>query len=317
MIRGNVSSPTTAPATISSRRLASRWASNRATAPSRTRIPPAILRSFIRARLYHGAREGPDRAIIHAMRIGFSLHNNQGIEDVHALVELAVRAESLGFESVWAHDHVFNVGHVLDRIGGRPYYEPLTLLSYVAARTTRVRLGTSVLVLPYHNPIRLAKTAATLDVLSGGRLILGVGVGAIEKEMQAMGNAFKERGAFSDEAIAVMRTLWRDEDPRFDGTWSQFADMKFSPKPRQQPIPIVIGGVSRPAIRRAARLGDGWQPLGLSPEALGEGMATLREELRACGRDPAAVPVSLTLSLTESRPRRHALGTGPADVVRN
>jgi alkanesulfonate monooxygenase SsuD/methylene tetrahydromethanopterin reductase-like flavin-dependent oxidoreductase (luciferase family) len=132
-----------------------------------------------------------------------------------------------------------------------------------------------------------------------------------------MGNAFKERGAFSDEAIAVMRTLWRDEDPRFDGTWSQFADMKFSPKPRQQPIPIVIGGVSRPAIRRAARLGDGWQPLGLSPDVLAEGMSTLRDELRACGRDPSAVPVSIALSLTESRPRRHALGTAPAEVVRN
>ena len=251
------------------------------------------------------------------MRIGISLLNNWGIEDVQALVGLAVRAEELGVDSVWTHDHVFNVGHVFDRIGGRPYYEPLTLLSFVAARTTGVRLGTSVLVLPYHNPIRLAKTAATLDVLSGGRLILGVGVGAIEKEMQAMGNAFKERGAFSDEAIDVMRTLWRDEDPRYDGTWSQFADMKFSPKPRQRPIPIVIGGVSRLAIRRAARLGDGWQPLGLSPEALAEGMATLREELRACGRSAAQVPVSLALSLTESRPGRYVLGTAPDEIVRN
>ena len=109
------------------------------------------------------------------------------------------------------------MGHVFERIGGRPYYEPLTLLSFVAARTSRVRLGTSVLVLPYHNPIRLAKAAATLDVLSGGRLILGVGVGAIEKEMQAMGTPFAERGAFSDEAIAAMRALWTEAEPRFDG----------------------------------------------------------------------------------------------------
>jgi hypothetical protein len=104
------------------------------------------------------------------MQIGFSLHNNGGVEDVQALVELASRAEALGFASVWVHDHVFNAGHVFTRIGRKPYYEPLTLLSYVAARTQRVGLGTSVLVLPYHNPIRLAKTAATLDVLSGGRL---------------------------------------------------------------------------------------------------------------------------------------------------
>jgi probable F420-dependent oxidoreductase len=252
------------------------------------------------------------------MKIGFSLLNNWGIEDVQALVGLAVRAEELGFDSVWTHDHVFNVGHVLDRIGGRPYYEPLTLLSFVAARTTRVRLGTSVLVLPYHNPIRLAKTAATLDVLSGGRLILGVGVGAIENEMEAMGSPFKERGAITDEAMAVMRTLWTEEDPRFDGKYSRFAGMKFSPKPLQKPsIPLVIGGVSRAAIRRAARLGDGWQPLGLSPEALGQGIAALREEARAAGRDVAKIPVSIALSLAASRPGRHALGTEPAEIAKN
>jgi probable F420-dependent oxidoreductase len=257
--------------------------------------------------MYHGT-----------MKIGFSLLNNWGIEDVQALVGLAERAEELGFDSVWTHDHVFNVGHVFDRIGGRPYYEPLTLLSFVAARTRRVRLGTSVLVLPYHNPIRLAKTAATLDVLSGGRLILGVGVGAIESEMEAMGTPFKERAAFTDEAIGVMRTLWSEEDPRFDGKYSRFAGMKFSPKPVQKPsVPILIGGVSRAAIRRAARLGDGWQPLGLAPDALGQGIAALRVELRACGRDAAKVPVSIAMSITTSTPRRYALGTEQAEIVQN
>jgi probable F420-dependent oxidoreductase len=250
------------------------------------------------------------------MRIGLSLLNNWGVEDAQALVGLASRAEALGFDSVWAHDHVFNVGHVLDRIGGRPYYEPLTLLNFVAARTTRVRLGTSVLVLPYHNPIRLAKTVATLDVLSEGRVILGVGVGAIEREMEAMGSAFKERGAITDEAIAVMRTLWTEDEPRFDGAYSRFAAMKFSPKPRQR-VPIVIGGVSRAAIRRAARVGDGWQPLGLSPEALGESMVVLRDEARAAGRDAATIPVSIALSLAASRPGRYALGTEAAEVARN
>jgi probable F420-dependent oxidoreductase len=252
------------------------------------------------------------------MKIGFSLLNNWGIDDVHALVDLAARAEALGLDSVWVHDHVFNVGHVLDRIGPRPYYEPLTLLSFVAARTERVRLGTSVLVLPYHNAIRLAKTAATLDVLSRGRLVLGVGVGAIEQEMQAMGTPFKERGAFTDEAIAVMRALWTQERPSFAGRYSQFAGMPFSPKPVQKPsIPLVIGGVSRAAIRRAARLGDGWHPLGLTPEALGQGMALLREEARACERDAATIPVSLALSITAPTPRRYALGTDPAEIARN
>ena len=251
------------------------------------------------------------------MKLGFSLLNNQGIEDVQALVGLAVRAEALGFDSVWVHDHVFNVGHVLERIGDKPYYEPLALLSFVAARTTRVRLGTSVLVLPYHNPIRLAKTAATLDVLSGGRLILGVGVGALENEMEAMGTPFKQRGAFTDEAIEAMRALWTQEDPRFEGRFSRFAGMKFSPKPLQVPIPIVVGGVSRAAIRRAARVGDGWQPLGFSPEALAQAMGTLREEARACGRDAAAIAVAIAMSLGTGARGRFALGTKPAEVLQN
>lgn len=251
------------------------------------------------------------------MRIGVSLLNNQGIEDVHALVDLACRAEELGFNSVWVHDHVFNVGHVLERIGDRPYYEPLTLLSFVAARTARVRLGTSVLVLPYHHPIRLAKTAATLDVLSGGRLILGIGVGLIEQEMRAMGSPFTERGAVTDEAIAVMRTLWTDADPVFDGRYHHFAGMKFSPKPVQRPIPVVIGGVSRAAIRRAARLGDGWHPLGLSPDALAKSMASLGDEARAAGRDAAQIPVSIAMTLGASTPRRAALGKDPAEIIRN
>jgi probable F420-dependent oxidoreductase len=207
---------------------------------------------------------------------------------------------------------------VFDRIGNKPYYEPLTLLSFVAARTSRVRLGTSVLVLPYHNPVRLAKTAATLDVLSGGRLVLGVGVGSIENETLAMGSPFAERGALSDEAIAVMRTLWTEEDPSFDGTYSRFSGMKFSPKPLQRSIPLVIGGVSRAAIRRAARLGDGWQPLGLSPEALAEGIARLREEARARGRDGSKIPVSIAMGLgAPGSRRRHALGSDPGEIVRN
>jgi len=252
------------------------------------------------------------------MKLGFSLLNNWGVGDAQALVDLACRAEELGIDSVWVHDHVFNVGHVFDRIGGKPYYEPLTLLSFVAARTRRVRLGTSVLVLPYHNPVRLAKAAATLDVLSGGRLIMGVGVGLIEKEIRAMGSPYAERGAFTDEAIAVMRALWTQDEPKFEGKFSRFDGMKFSPKPLQKPsIPIVIGGVSRHAIRRAARLGDGWQPLGLAPDALGQGMADLREAARAAGRDAATIPVSIAMSLAAARAGRHALGTKPVEIIKN
>ena len=136
-----------------------------------------------------------------------------------------------------------------------------------------------MLVLPYHNPIRLAKAAATLDVLSGGRLILGVGVGAVPPESEAMGSPYAERGAITDEAIAVMKALWTQEEPSFAGQYSRFSGMPFSPKPVQRPhIPILIGGNSRAAIRRAVRLGNGWHPLAVSPEALRHGIRDMHEQ---------------------------------------
>jgi probable F420-dependent oxidoreductase len=251
------------------------------------------------------------------MQIGISLLNNWGIEDVQSLVQLASRAEALGFASVWVHDHVFNAGHVFRRIGHRPYFEPLTLLSYVAARTERVGLGTSVLVLPYHNPIRLAKTAATLDVLSGGRLILGVGVGAVAPESEAMGSPYAARGAITDEAIAIMKELWTADEPSFAGKYHRFSGMPFSPKPRQQPhIPLLIGGNSRAAIRRAVRLGNGWHPLAVSPQTLTQDIRYLQAQAKAAGRDIAEIPVSLSIPLGPSTAQRAALGTTPQEMVR-
>jgi probable F420-dependent oxidoreductase len=263
------------------------------------------------------------------MKISVSLPNNWGVEDVQAIFKLADRAEALGFDSVWVAEHVFNVSYVYNRIGNRPYYEPLTILSYIAARTEKVGLGTSVLVLPYHNPIRLAKVAATLDVMSSGRLRLGVGVGVIEQELEAMGSAFSERGAITNEAIAVMKELWTQEDPSFDGRYSKFSGMKFSPKPLQKPhIPIVIGGTSRAAIRRAARMGNGWHPTPLSPEELGQGMGYLKERAQAAGRDASEIPVSIRLDMGQpravsTRPQatanasRYTLGGEPEEIVHN
>ena len=250
------------------------------------------------------------------MEFGFSLSNNQGMEDVRDVLSLARQAEELGFDSVWASEHVFNTSYVYDRIGNRPYYEPLAILSYVAATTSRVLLGTSVLVIPYHNPIKLAKTAATLDVMSGGRLVLGIGVGVIEQEMEAMGVPFAERGAFTDEAIAVMKELWSQEDPTFQGRFSSFSGMKFSPKPLQQPnIPLVIGGTSRAAIRRAARAGNGWHPTAMPPEELSQAMRYLQERTTAAGRDPSEVPVSISIPMGEGREGRFSLGNDPAEIV--
>ena len=250
------------------------------------------------------------------MYLGLSLQNNWGIEDVQSLVHLARKAEEWGFASVWVHDHVFNAAHVFTRIGKKPYYEPLTLLSYVAACTQRVGLGTSVLVLPYHNPIRLAKTAATLDVLSGGRLILGVGVGGVAPESEAMGSPYAERGAITDEAIAIMKELWTKEDPSFSGKYHHFSGMPFSPKPLQKPhIPVLIGGNSRAAIRRAVRLGNGWHPFSTSPETVGEGINYLREYAQGAGREVAEIPISVSLPLGLPTTRGDALGTAPRAIV--
>ena len=239
------------------------------------------------------------------------------MEDAHGVVDLAVRAEELGYESVWASEHVFNVSYVYDRIGNRPYYEPLTMLTYVAANTTSIGLGTSVLVLPYHNPIRLAKVAATLDVLSKGRLMLGVGVGVIEEELEAMGSSFADRGAISDEAIAIMKELWTKEDPSFQGKYHRFSGMKFTPKPVQKPhIPIVIGGTSRAAIRRAARSGTTWHPTALAPQALAEGMDYLKEQAVKAGRDPSEISVSVSAAIGSTHNHnRYSLGEDPEEIL--
>ena len=239
------------------------------------------------------------------------------MEDAHGVVDLAVRAEELGYESVWASEHVFNGSYVYDRIGNRPYYEPLTMLTYVAANTTSIGLGTSVLVLPYHNPIRLAKVAATLDVLSKGRLMLGVGVGVIEEELEAMGSAFEDRGAISDEAIAIMKELWTKEDPSFQGKYHRFSGMKFTPKPVQKPhIPIVLGGTSRAAIRRAARSGTTWHPTALAPEALAAGMDYLKEQAVKAGRDPSEISVSVSAAIGSTHNHnRYSLGEEPVEIL--
>lgn len=229
---------------------------------------------------------------------------------------------------MWVSDHVFNVGYVFERIGDKPYYDPLTVLSYVAATTKRIKLGTSVLVLPYYNPIRLAKTTATLDVISGGRLTLGVGVGVIEQEFDALGSPFAERGAVTNETIAIMKELWTQEDPSYQGKYYRFPAMKFSPKPIQKPhVPLLIGGGVTghlsSAIQRAVQMGNGWHPSSMSPEALSQGIQFLRERCEAAGRDPLEVPVSMRIDMAVPstpkgyQPERYWLGQESREILHN
>ena len=216
-----------------------------------------------------------------------------------AIVEVALAAERLGYDSVWATDHLL-VPSDMPRFGR--IFESVSTLAYLGGVTSRVRLGTSVLVVALRNAIEVAKQAATIDELTGGRLVLGVAAGYAEREFAALGASFHDRGSHLDEAIGVMRTLWTNPEPRADGPRYRFAEVLFDPRPAQPGgVPIWVGGNSAAAIDRAARLGDAWHPDGLSSAEIAEGIASLRAATPA-GRH---VGVSLRRSL-DLRP-----GVGP------
>ncbi len=222
------------------------------------------------------------------MKIGVTIPNNWGIEDVQQVLAFGPLAEQLGFDSVWVMDHFFNNGYIGERLNDKPYYHPLATLSHLSATTQRVLLGTSVLVLPYHNPVELAKYAASLDQMSGGRVTLGVGVGAMTEEFQALGISMRQRGSLTNECIAIMKELWTNTDASYHSRRWNFDEIKFSPKPLQKPhIPLWIGGSSPGALKRAAILGDGWHPSGVSPEEFSMGRREIHDLARVAGtRNP-------------------------------
>lgn len=232
------------------------------------------------------------------MKFGITIPNNWGIEDPQNVLDFGPMAEELGYDSVWVMDHLFNNGYIRERLDDKPYYHPLATLSHLSATTRRVALGTSVLVLPYHNPVALAKYAASLDQMSGGRVILGVGVGAMQEEFAALGVPFRQRGALTNECIEVMIELWTNPDPSYNSSRWQFADLKFSPKPLQKPyIPLWIGGASPGAKKRAATIGDGWHPSGLSPDAFRSAKAEIEKMAIEAGRDPNALTMSVRVEV--------------------
>jgi probable F420-dependent oxidoreductase len=213
------------------------------------------------------------------------------------LAQIAQRAEDLGFAYLWVSDHIVlpvqSTAHYPYTADGQipfapttPILEPLTTLAYVAGVTRRIRIGTSVLIVPYRHPLITAKMIATLDVLSGGRFVCGVGVGWLTEEFRALGLSIDERGARTQEYLQIMKECWTQEDPAFHGKFYQFSGIKFAPKPRQKPHPpIWVGGNSPAALRRVIEVGDGWHGIWLTPEEVERKVAMLRKLAAEAGRE--------------------------------
>ncbi len=246
------------------------------------------------------------------MQLGFNLPISGPNSSPHDLSRLAREGEAMGYDYLTVTDHV-----VLPDMSapGYPYsesgefygsgpterHELLTAASFIAAKTERIRLVLAVLVVPHRPAVLAAKMLSTIDVLSQGRLVVGIGAGWLKAEFDAVVTTpFAERGAVTDEYLEAFRALWTSEHPRFDGRYTRFADLIFLPKPVQKPHPpIWVGGESGPSLRRAARFGDAWYPIGTNNKhlldtlpRLSAGIARLRRLTAEAGRDPARIGVA-------------------------
>ena len=240
------------------------------------------------------------------MKIGVSIPR---LPDAAGIREFCERAERLGFESVMAGDHIvlpvggtnqypYTPTGAFQRPSDEPFLETMTMLGFMAACTSEIRLGSTVLILPYRNPVVQAKMFASLDVLSGGRIICGVGVGWLEKEFDILGVPYADRGPMTDEFLAIFNALWTEEVPDYQGKYYRIDGIYFEPKPIQQPrIPIWVGGHTRRALRRTAKYGDCWHTTRQTPDFVAQNLPYLREQTELAGRDPADITISLKRSL--------------------
>lgn len=201
------------------------------------------------------------------------------------ILKVARKADELGFEWLTIPEHIVMPNEMAETMGPR-YPEAMGAASFLAGATSRIRMLSYVLVLPYRNPVLLAKQIATVDFLSGGRITLGTAAGHLEKEFEVLNIPFHERGAQTDEFLRAMIELWTSDSPSFDGKYFQFDDIVFEPKPAQKPHPpILVGGNSRPAMRRAAALGDGWMPWLVTRDKLPEHLEYIQEQPGFAERD--------------------------------
>ena len=238
------------------------------------------------------------------MKFGLRYCNTGPYVDPATAVELAQAAEAAGFESMWTVEHtVVPAGYGSaypyspsgKMAGGNdaiPLPDPLIWMAYVAAATRRIGLGTAILILPQHNPVVVAKQVATLDHLSGGRILLGIGAGWLKEEFEALGVPFETRGRRTDECIKVLRELWQAEKPTFQGEFVRFKDAYCRPQPVNGTVPIILGGHSEAAAKRAGRLGDGFFPARGAPAELFD---LARRTAKEAGRDPNAIEMTASL----------------------
>lgn len=233
------------------------------------------------------------------MHFGVVLQHFREHASPEAISEVAQAAEELGYDSAWVMDHVV-VPDVPEADQFTPLvYDPFLTLAYVAAKTERIRLGTSVLIVPYRNPLVQAKLISTLDALCQGRLIVGAGVGWLPQEFEALGVPFNRRGALLDEYVEAMRVLWTSDEPTsFHGPTVRFDRVLCEPKPVQKPHPpLWIGGGSEAALRRAAKLGSAWHPSSRYSSTIAEKITRLRHLATGEGREPPPVYMRATLHL--------------------
>ncbi len=219
------------------------------------------------------------------MKLGVGLPVSGSWATPDRIQQIAVRAEELGYDSLWSFQRLL----AFDGIG-EPYrsvLDPLLPLAFVAATTWRIRLGVAVFNMPFAAPALLAKQLATLDVLSNGRVDAGLGTGWNELEFEAVGAALSERGARASEYVSVLRTLWMEQDPVFDGRFYKIGHSEFAPKPVQPRIPVLLGGTAPAALRRAGRIADGWISSSRADlTQMGDSVRIVREAAEKAGRDP-------------------------------
>jgi len=244
------------------------------------------------------------------MRYGVVFPQTEIGKDPSAIRDFAQAAEELGYHHLLAYDHVVGANPA-SRPGWRPpytykdmFHEPFVLFGYLAGLTKRIELVTGVIILPQRQTVLVAKQAAALDVLSGGRLRLGIGIGWNPVEYEALGENFKNRGRRSEEQVEVMRKLWTQELVTFEGEWYKITDAGLNPLPIQRPIPIWFGGGHDQTLRRVARLGDGWFPL-LGPDDKCRAMIEkIRAYTREAGRDPRSVGIEGRIMIGQGSPEQ-------------